>query len=346
MIKRNRIIEEDLAAIAEVNLPWDSLQGLNILVTGASGFIGGYLVETLAFLNEVKINPPVKIYALARNKDKLYQRFPYLLNRPDFLAVIQDVNTPWNLAEKIDLIFHAASEASPKKYLNFPVDTIKANTVGTINLLEIAKHNKAKFVFLSSGVVYGNNNEQEVSESSFGAIDPLDPRSCYTEGKRLGEAACMAYWKQFDVPTTIARISHTYGPGLSLEDGRVFTDLIADAIAGRDMLIHGDGLSSRPFCYISDMILGLFLVAMNGVSGNAYNIGAADELTILDLAKLIIEISEKKHLKIKFNGEYALNLRGSGHFNINKIKQLGWNPSINPYVGFERMYRYFCSCKE
>ena len=341
MTVRNEIIAGDVATIAAANLPWETLEGLNILVTGATGFIGAYLVETLAYLNEVKLKTPVMIFALARNEDKLFKRFPHLINRSGFVPVIQDVNDPWMQTDKIDLIMHAASMASPRQYLSLPVDTIKANSIGTINLLELAKNNKAKLLFLSSGDIYGNNNQQIISESSYGPIDPLHPRACYSESKRVGETLCMAYYQQFGVFAAIARISHTYGPGLNLDDGRVFTDLIADALAGRDIAIHGDGLSSRPFCYITDLIIGLFIIIMSGSAGQAYNIGAEDELSIIDLANLIIRISKNQHIKIKFTDDYMKNIRVSGHFLLDKIKKIGWQASVNPETGFDRMYQYY-----
>ncbi len=341
MAHSNHILAEDVKKIVETSLQWHRLEGLNILVTGATGFIGSYIIETLAYLNEVKLHVPVKIYAWARSQTKLEQRFEHLLNRSDFYPVIQDVCMAWQNLENMDLVVHAASEASPKKYLSQPVETIKANTIATINILEALKSGKAKFLFLSSGEVYGNKAETSISEYSFGSLDPLHPRACYSESKRLAETLCQAYFRQFGVLTYIARISHTYGPGLNLNDGRVFTDLIADAIAGRDVCIHGDGLSSRPFCYITDLISGLFFILLNGEAGQAYNVGAEQETTILDLANLIINISKNNDIKVKFTNQYDKNIRQSGHFNIDKMKSIGWNPNIRPEFGFERLYRYF-----
>ncbi len=346
MMIPNKIIENDLKEILQGDVQWNVFQGANVLVTGATGFIAGYIVETLAYLNETTDSLPVKIYALARNEHKLTHRFSHLINNVNFTTVIQDVNTPWMSDAKIDFIIHAASDASPKKYLNAPVDTIKANTLGIINLLELAKKNNAKLLFLSSGAVYGDNETLEISESSYGVVDPLHPRSCYSESKRLGEAMCMAYWRQYGVAITIARISHTYGPTLNLDDGRVFTDLVADAIADRELVIRGDGLDSRPFCYITDMVRGLFFILINGIAGNAYNVGIDEELSIVDLAELIKKVSGKMYLKINVNNYSQLKreqIRSAGHFNLCKLKSLGWKDLISPEEGFRRMYNYYAS---
>lgn len=341
MLIPNSIIAEDLLQISRANIPWQNLNGLNILITGATGFIAGYLIDSLAYLNAVLPEFKVKIYALARNQEKLNQRFPYLLNTACFEVIIQDVCLGWFPDFKVDLIIHAASEASPAKYLSSPVETIKANTLGTLNFLEIARQHQAKFLFLSSGTIYGCTQEDEVAETSQGCLDPLHPRSCYAESKRAAESICMAYFRQYALEIVIARISHTYGPGLKLDDGRVFTDLIADALAERNFTIHGDGLSSRPFCYITDMVSGLFLLTINGESGQAYNIGMPSELTILSLAELIKQISGKAYLDIQFTPHYADNIRSSGHLDIKKISCLGWKPLISPAEGFKRLYDYF-----
>lgn len=347
MVKRNPVVARDVAEIAQLSLPWEKLHGRRVLVTGATGFLGAYLVETLAYLNESHPDQaPIRIFAWARNARKLAVRFGHLTDQPFFQTIVQDIAEPWQPDEGMDYIIHAASPASPKYYLSAPVETIRANVQGTLHLLELARHNHARLLFLSSGAIYGERlgNNEEIGEQDYGRLDPLDARSCYGESKRLGEAACLAYWREYQVPTVIARISHTYGPGIDLEDGRIFSDAVASVLRGEDIRLHGDGLESRPFCYVSDMVAGLLLLLLRGESGEAYNIGADEELTIRELAELVIRVSGRSDLKVTSNtapGAYGQAVRSSGHFDLSKIDALGWTRNIPPERGFARTLESF-----
>ncbi|MER2540061.1 MAG: NAD-dependent epimerase/dehydratase family protein [Azonexus sp.] len=351
MTHRNSFIECDLAAITSENLPWTSLFGKQVLVTGAAGFIGSYLVDTLSYLNEQHPDAAIGIHALGRNPEKLARRFAHLAGSPCFHPIIQDVTQPWSMKLPIDFIIHAASPASPKYYLTAPVDTALANALGTHHLLELARSTGARLLFLSSGTVYGENTNgvDEICETDFGTLDTLDPRACYGEGKRFSETLCSAYAHQFGLHTNIARISHTYGPGLELDDGRVFTDFIADLLADRDIRINSDGMDTRPFCHISDLVAGLFLVLLKGAPGEAYNLGHTEELSVLDLARLLLDISGKAERQIILGAsttQLSPAPRSSGHFNIEKIRYLGWSPKVSPDEGFRMMYEYYrAACK-
>lgn len=347
MTQRNPVIERDLAAIAALPLPWEALHGRQVLVTGATGFLGSYLVEALAYLNELHPEQaPIQILALARSREKLGARFSHLSGRDDFQPIIQDIAAPWTADVQPDFIIHAASLASPKYYLAAPVDTIRANVLGTMQLLELAKKSGGRLLFLSSGAVYGQplSASNEIGEQDYGPLDPLDARSCYGESKRLGEAACMAYWREHQVAAVIARVSHTYGPGIDLSDGRIFSDVVASVLRGEDIRLHGEGLASRPFCYVSDMISGLLLLLLNGQAGEAYNIGATEELSVRELAELVIRVSGGNGVEVLINtapNAYGEAARSSGHFDIAKIRALGWACKISPEAGFARTLEYF-----
>ena len=346
MTRRHPVIERDLAAIAALPLPWGDLHGKRVMITGASGFLGSYLVEFLAYLNEIKRDlPPITILALARNKEKLAARLGHLLGEPFLKPVIHDVGTPLTGRMRVDFIVHAASLASPRYYLSAPVDTIRANVLGTMALLEVTRENHARLLLLSSGAVYGQSTgKDEIAEADFGPLDPLDPRSCYAESKRMAETTCLAYWSEYETSALIARVSHTYGPGIDLHDGRIFSDAIASVLRREDIQLHGDGLESRPFCYVSDLTAGLLLLLLSGQAGEVYNVGATEELTMQALAELIIRLSGHPGLGVKRNtnpGVHGQAPRSSGHFDTTKIRALGWNCGVSPEQGFGRTLEYF-----
>lgn len=338
------ILAEDLSGILATPLPWESLYGKRVLVTGASGFIGGHVVETLGFLNRSRPEANIRILALARSMEKLSARLPWLALPDEVTPVIQDVSLPWLADLPVDVIIHAASPASPKFYMQKPVETILANTNGTRNLLELAQRHGSCLLFLSSGAVYGENTRdiECISETDFGGDDPLGPRACYGESKRLAETLCRAYFTQHGVDARIARISHCYGPGMQLDDGRAITDLLANVLADTDILLDSDGSASRPFCYISDTVSGLFHILLMGTPGEAYNVGETQETSILELAtKIIAAANKSSHLMVKTRAlaGAAPAPRSSGHFNIDKIGRLGWRPRTNLNGGLTRLLK-------
>lgn len=339
------ILGADLAGMLAAPLPWEALYGRHILITGASGFIGGHLVEALAWLNRSRPHAGLRLYALARDLQRLRQRLPWLNIPGELEPVIQDVVQPCRLDAPLDIIIHAASPASPRYYLQRPVDTIRANADGTRQLLELARERQARLLFLSSGAVYGDNVRQldAIGESDFGCEDPLAPRACYSESKRLAESLCRAYHVQYGVDARIARVSHCYGLGMRLDDGRAIADLLADVLHDRDIQLDSDGSASRPFCYVSDTVLGLFYILLRGQAGEAYNVGETHETSILDLAHRMIAAAGKTgRLGVRARARDALApaARDCGHFDIDKIRRLGWRPTITLDEGLGRLFRH------
>ena len=270
------IITEDLNEIIKAPIDWERFSNKTVLITGASGFLPAYIVETLLFLSEKGIIKNNKILALVRNVEKANTRFNHYLNNENLQFIVQDVCNPINISEKIDFIIHAASQASPKFYGSDPVGTLNANIIGTSNLLELAKRNKVeKFLYFSSSEVYGNLNEDDIptSEDKFGSIDPCNIRSCYSEGKRAGETICISWKHQFKIPIVIVRPFHTYGPGMDLNDGRVYADFIRNIVNNENIEMKSDGSAIRAFCYISDATIAFFKVLLSGEIGAAYNVG-------------------------------------------------------------------------
>lgn len=343
----NSIIAEDLKNIVSTNLTWQQFEGKTVLISGANGFLPAYIVETLLFLNDTLFREKAKVIGVVRNKTKASFRFSSYQARDDLQLIVQDISIPIELDKKIDYIIHAASQASPKYFGVDPVGTLVPNILGTYHLLELARKKHVEgFLYFSSGEVYGRNDEL-VAEGDYGYLDPTDIRSCYAESKRMGETMCVSWLHQFAVPAKIVRPFHTYGPGMSLDDGRVFADFVADIINNRNIVIKSDGKARRAFCYLADAVTGFFTILLNGENGHAYNVGNdQSEVSISELAEKLVNLFPEKGLKVvkqefeKTQGYIKSGL--SRHCpNISKIRDLGWQPKISIEEGFSRTIRSF-----
>ena len=349
MNTRNRIIQEDVAAICRHDLPWEQFAGKTILVSGANGFLPAYMVETLLYLNEAR-SSNCCVIALVRNRNKAEKRFAHVLGRPDFRLHVQDVCSPVSLSERADFIIHAASQASPKYYGVDPVGTLSANTLGTHNLLAFAKQSSAEgFLFLSSGDVYGKvaNPDVPITENDYGSLDPTDVRSCYGESKRLGETMCVTWHHQFGVPVKIVRPAHTYGPGLALDDGRVFADFVANIVRGENIVLKSAGTARRAFCYLTDATLAFFTVLLRGQNTHAYNVTNENcEVSVVELAHLLVGLFPEKHLSVRFaqgsvQPGYIPSKIERGVLDTTKIRALGWSPTTSLEAGFRKTVESF-----
>lgn len=339
---RHTIIEEDLKNIVSAALPWHELAGKTILVTGANGMLPAYMVETLLFLNETLFAHKVKVLALVRNNDKAMRRFAHYLGRSDLSFLVQDVCAPVDVDGPIDIIIHAASQASPKYYGVDPVGTLTANVIGTGNMLDLARQHKCQsFLFFSSGEIYGTANASgiPVREDCCGAIDPLDIRACYPESKRMGETMCASWLRQHEVAVKIVRPFHTYGPGMSLDDGRVFADFVAAIVGNTHLRLNSSGEARRVFCYLSDATQAFFAVLLKGKSGEAYNVAnPSAESSIAGLADLLVSLYPEKKLAVfKQAARSELQSKTLQTLpDIGKITALGWRPETDLASGFRR----------
>lgn len=347
---RNPVIEEDLQTITGCDPDWDRFAGKTVLISGANGFLPSYLVETLLYLNDKTTRGTIKVVGIVRNRAKALARFAEYANRPDLQLIIQDVCQPVIVNEKVDYIIHAASQASPKYYGSDPVGTLNANVLGTYNLLELARENKVRsFLFISGGEVYGEVREDQIptKEDSYGYVDPLNVRSCYAESKRMGENMCVAWNHQYGVSAKIVRLYHTYGPGMSLDDGRVFADFVSDVVHKRDIVMQSNGSATRAFCYIIDAIVGIFLVLLRGKDGQAYNVGNdKGEISILELANLLVNLSPDKKLRVVRKEDieregYLKSRITRACPDISKMRALGWEPRYTVEEGFKRTIRSY-----
>lgn len=345
----NSIKLEDFENILKSNIGIDKMRGKTILFTGANGFIPAYMIEALLYFNDI-MDGEVNIVALVRNKKKAKKRFSDYTERPDLSFIIQDVCEPLYISKKVNYIIHAASQASPKYYGVDPVGTLKANVIGTYNLLEFARKHKVEgFLYFSSGEVYGAVDDSHIptKEDEYGYLDPDNIRSCYAESKRMAENMCISWWHQFGVPIKIVRPFHTYGPGMMLDDGRVYADFISDIINNRNIVMKSDGSATRSFCYLADAVGGFFTVLNKGENGKSYNVGdQTSEISIADLANMLINIYPQKGLKVVkqeekiFNG-YIKSKISRACPDTTRICSLGWLPRHDIKTGFAKTIKSY-----
>ena len=247
---------------------------------------------------------------------------------------------------RADYIVHAASCSSTRMFRLIPVDVLSANVLGTYNLLEFARKSGAEsFLYFSSGAVYGDIKRtpiKEVKENDLFLLDFRAPENCYAEGKRAGEALCAAYWAQYGIPTKSIRISHTYGPGIDLNDGHIYSDFVKSICLKEKLVINGDGTDSRFFCYITDAVVALFLVLLKGMAGEVYNMANRNEnWSVRELAeKLIKEGFPERKLEIE-QKIVANSHTKKLHINTEKLENLGWFPEVNVVEGFKRTVKSF-----
>ena len=338
----NPVIEKDIEAILGCDINFKKLENSTILITGASGMFGTYMLYTLTALNDLR-SYNIKIVALVRNKDKLAQ---YFKGRSDIIVLEQDVCDRINYNERVDYIIHAASPASPKIMKEKPVDTMLANTIGTFNTLKFAQKNNVKsYLYISSREVYGEpySWQEKFNENEYGFVDPLSPRSCYPEGKKAAETMCISFKEQYGLNVKIARPAHTYGPGMSIYDGRVQADFLKNVVNGEDIVMKSTGEATRTYTYIRDVISGIFLILLDS-DDIVYNM--ADErakITIKELAELLVNLYPERNLKVVMDIDEEQ--KGCAPFKLgiidsSKIRKLGWRPSLSIEEGFRRTVEY------
>lgn len=293
---------------------------MRILVTGAAGFLGSHLSDAL-----------LKDGHEVLGVDNLYtgskSNIQHLLNNHNFEFMRHDVTIP--LFVEVDGIFNMACPASPVHYQRFPVQTIKTSVIGAVNLLGLAKRTGARILQASTSEVYGDPLVSPQTEGYWGNVNPIGIRSCYDEGKRAAESLFFDYHRQFGVDIAVARIFNTYGPRMALDDGRVVSNFIVQALKNEPITIYGDGQQTRSFCYVSDLILGLkSLFYLSGSdSTGPMNIGNPNEFTMLELAELIISLTDSKS-KLTFK-ELPGDDPKQRKPDIEKARSaLNWNPSI------------------
>lgn len=285
------VIEEDLKSVTESLRDNEiSFDQQKILVTGGAGFLGSWTCDALIELG-------AKVICLDNFSSGQRKNIKHLEDSVNFRLVEHDITQPIFFDEKIDLILHLASRASPLEFTRFPIQIMKANTLGTWISLGIAKKHKARFVYASSSEIYGNPEPKHIPtpETYNGNVNPVGERSCYDEAKRAGEAFVTAYHIQHNLDTRIIRIFNTYGPRMRAGDvyGRVVTRFIDQALRGAPLTVFGDGHQTRSFAYVTDTIKGILKLAnQQELTGEIINLGSQEEIEIIQLAKKTIELTE------------------------------------------------------
>lgn len=305
-----------------------------VLITGAAGFIGSHLCDR--FIKEGWYVIGVDNY-LTGSPENL----EHLSLNQNFEFIEKDIITGLEWEGHLDLILHFACPASPVDYLNFPIETLMVDSVGTSHVLKLAIDKKARYVFASTSEVYGDPQIHPQPESYWGNVNPVGPRSVYDEAKRFSEALSIAYCREYGLDVRIVRIFNTYGPRMKLQDGRVVPNFIFQAIKGMDLTVYGDGSQTRSFCYVDDLVEGIFLISeAEEIDYRVLNLGNPDEYKIIDFARIIIEkTGSNSNLIFKPLPQDDPKMRKP---DITRVREsLNWRPEISLDEGIEKTIEFF-----
>ncbi|WP_199621806.1 NAD-dependent epimerase/dehydratase family protein [Paenibacillus alkalitolerans] len=307
-----------------------------IVITGAAGFIGSRLARQL-------IPEQCLVIGIDNLQSGLMANMKDLLDHPRFKFICADVSSNSIMLreelDRADEIYHLASPASPKFYQSMPFDTIAVNTLGTKNMLELARTTGAKLLYSSTSEAYGDPLVHPQDEQYSGNVNTWGPRACYDESKRLGEVFCYEYFTRFGVAVKVARIFNTYSAGLRSDDGRILSNFISQALTGLEITVYGNGMQTRSFCYLDDTVAGLkLMMEKDAANGEIINIGNPKEYTVLEVARLVKQLtgSASPIVFLPLPKDDPKRRRPS----IDKAKRLlGWQPQIELEEGIERMIK-------
>lgn len=305
---------------------------MRIVVTGGAGFIGSHICDYL-------LGNGYSVICIDNQITGTTDNITHLLDNDRFRFIEQNVTEYISIEGSVDAVLHLASPASPVDYLKLPIPTLKVGSLGTLNALGLAKKKKARFLLTSTSEVYGDPQVHPQREDYWGNVNPVGPRGVYDEAKRFAEALTMAYHRAHNVDTRIARIFNTYGPRMRLNDGRVLPAFMSQTLKGEDLTVFGDGTQTRSFCYISDMVEGLYKLLMSN-EHEPVNLGNPSEITVLQLAKEIMELaSSRSKIVFKPLPQDDPKVRRP---DISKAKRvLGWEPKVGRREGLEKTLEYF-----
>lgn len=338
-----KLYNDDINAVSNLNLPWEKLKNKSIMISGATGMVGSFIIDVIYHKNNTD-DLNCKIYALGRSSDRMMDRFGSMTYDSNFVFIKYDVNERLekNDIEKVDYIIHLASNTHPLQYATDPIGTITTNIVGVQNLLNYAvDHNTDRFVFASSNEVYGENRgDVELFDETYcGYINSNTLRAGYPESKRCGEALCQAYKSQKKLDVVVPRLTRTYGPTMLWSDTKAISQFIKKGVVGEDIVLKSNGMQYYSYTYVADAVAGIFTIMLKGENGNAYNIAEErSDIMLKDLAQVIADLCGKK---VVF--EIPDNIESSGYsvvtkarLNGSRLRDLGWKPKYDIDSGIER----------
>lgn len=306
-----------------------------VLITGAAGFIGSHLCDKF-------INEGYEVIGMDNFLTGTEYNISHLFKLKTFSFYHHDVTKFVHVPGEIDYILHFASPASPTDYLDMPIQTLKVGSLGTHNLLGLAKVKKARLLIASTSEVYGDPLVHPQNESYWGNVNPVGPRGVYDEAKRFQEAITMAYHNVHDVETRIARIFNTYGPRMRIKDGRALPTFFSQAMQGAKLTVFGDGMQTRSFCYIDDMVKGIYKLLHSNYH-LPVNLGNPEEVSIIQVAQEIITITNSTSTIQKTDLPIDDPKMRQPDITLAK-KQLSWHPEVSRAIGLKRTYAHLLSC--
>lgn len=345
----NKLYIEDINNVVSLELPWDKLRNRNMMISGATGLIGSFLIDVILEKNKEE-GLECTVYALGRDKEKMCARFwPYV---EDKHLVFIPYNVQAHLVrddiDTVDYVLHLAANTHPLLYATDPIGTITTNLIGAQNMMEFAvSHNTSRFVFASSNEVYGENRgDVELFDEEYcGYINCNTLRAGYPESKRCGEALCQAYKAQKGLDVVVARLTRSYGPTMNMSDTKAISQFIRKGIANENIILKSKGTQYYSYTYMADAVSGLLIALFKGESGEAYNIAdESGDIMLKDLAEIIARISGKR---VVFELPDVVEAAGyscatKARLSGTKLTALGWKPSYSIKTGLERTMRILC----